>query len=80
MFLLGFLVANSSEDIGARIWKISPIGILFCSLGRFVFLWSLLKLMALATHSITEYSQKACKTGVLVSWWHDLGDLPPNKP
>jgi hypothetical protein len=80
MFLLGFLVANSSEDIGARIWKISPIGILFCSLGRFVFLWSLLKLMALATHSITEYSQKACKTGVLVSWWHDLWDLPPNKP
>jgi len=72
MFLLGFLVANSSEDIGARIWKISPIGILFCSLGRFVFLWSLLKLMALATHSITEYSQKAYKTAVLVSWWHDL--------
>ncbi len=26
------------------------------------------------------FSQKACKTGVLVSWWHDLWDLPPNKP
>jgi hypothetical protein len=80
IFLLGFLVANSSEYIAARIWKNSPIGILFCSLGRFVFLCNLLKLMALATHSITEYSQKACKTGVLVSWSHDLWDLPPNKP
>jgi hypothetical protein len=65
IFLLGFLVANSSEEIGARIWKISPIGILLCSLGRFVFLCNLLKLMALSTQSITEYSQKACKTGVL---------------
>jgi len=80
IFLVGFLVANSSEEIGARIWKISPTGILFCSLGRFVFLCNLLKLMALSTHSITKYSQKTYKTGVLVSWWHDLWDLPPNKP